>query len=356
MRPKKPNGYWQILENCIQEAKNHQTRTAWQKANPLSYRTAAKNGWLEQCCAHMLVIKRQDGYWTLERCKEQALKYKTKVEWRLTDRASFSRANKQGWLEDCCSHMEKGLLWFGPASILEYLISHDIRCFQEHRFKDSLEISRRPFDFYIPAYKLVIEFHGEQHRIGWGRRSEDAEQIQSRDLFKKNWALENGLEYLEIKEWEINSKEDIHNQIDKKLREVALKNNISLILVKRELTNSELIKVKSRVKWTLENCILESKKYKNIKEWQTASAGSYQAAFKKGWIDKCTEHMTRQLAPRNYWTLERCKADALKYKSRTEWSKAKPSGYSVAAKKGWLKECCLYMVDGRARNQIDNDL
>lgn len=347
MRAKKPNGYWETLENCLQEAKKHQTRSSWQRGNPVSYRTASKNGWLEECAAHMLVLKRPDGYWTLEKCKQQALKYKTKVEWRLTDRASFSHANKQGWLEQCCSHMDKDHLWFGPASILEYLISHDIKYLQEHRFKDSLEISRRPYDFYLPDYKLVIEFHGEQHLIGWGRRAKDAQDIQERDLYKKNWAIKNGFEYLEIKEWEIKSKEDIHKLVADKLFQVARENNISIKLIKRELTDAESIKVKSRVKWTLENCILEAKKYKTIKQWQLASASSYQAAFKKGWINKCSDHMTRLLAPRNFWTLDRCKEDALKYKNRTEWSKAKPSGYAVAVNKGWIQECCHHMVDGR---------
>lgn len=65
MRAKKPNGYWQDLNNCIAEAKLYETRSAWQKGSPLSYRTAAKNGWLADCSAHMQIIKKPDGYWTL---------------------------------------------------------------------------------------------------------------------------------------------------------------------------------------------------------------------------------------------------------------------------------------------------
>jgi hypothetical protein len=40
--------------------------------------------------------RKPNHYWTLELCKEEANKYKTKVEWRLTSRASFSKANKEG--------------------------------------------------------------------------------------------------------------------------------------------------------------------------------------------------------------------------------------------------------------------
>lgn len=347
MRAKKPNGYWQDLNNCIAEAKLYETRSAWQKGSPLSYRTAAKNGWLADCSAHMQIIKKPDGYWTLERCKEKSLKYRTKAEWRLTHRASFSRATKQGWLKECTAHMEKNLLWFGPASILEFLIANDIEHFQEYRFKESVEISRRPYDFYLPEYKLVIEFHGEQHRIGWGRKIEDAKSIQARDLFKKNWALENGLNYLEILEWEINSKEDIHRQILEKLMAICKSSNKALHLTSRALNSEELEKVKSRVKWTYDKCVDEAKKYQTIKEWNVGSPSSYQAAFKKGWIDDCSSHMVRLLAPKNYWTKERCIEDAKKYTTRQEWSKGKLSGYAVAASKGWLKLCCDHMKDGR---------
>ena len=61
----------------------------------------------------------------------------------------------------------------------------------------------------MPDYNLVIEFHGDQHLIGWGRNDLDAQGIQARDLYKKTWAIEHGINYLEIKQWEIKSKEEI---------------------------------------------------------------------------------------------------------------------------------------------------
>jgi hypothetical protein len=162
-----------------------------------------------------------DGYWTLERCKEAARNYKIKVEWRAGDRASFSAANRQNWIRECCEHMETGGMWFGPASIAEALLSHDIPYETECRFKDDPEIARRPFDFYLPSLNLIIEFHGEQHLIGWGRRDEDAKGIQERDLFKRNWALENGINFLEIKQWEVSSKEEIEKLVLAAVNEIS---------------------------------------------------------------------------------------------------------------------------------------
>lgn len=347
-RVKLPNGYWNNLEHCKIEALKYSTRSKWQRGSPLSYRWAIQNNWIEECATHMHSNRMPDGYWTLERCQGEARKYKSKVQWRMEHRASFNKANKEKWLVQCCGHMETGGMWFGPASILEALLSHNVRYEMEYRFKDGTEIDRRPFDFYLPDYNLVIEFHGEQHLIGWGRKNSDAQDIQARDLFKKIWAIDNGINYLEIKQWEIQSKEEIFSKVLAEIELISKNKNLDIPLIKRDLNPSELLKVKNRLKWTKESCISEAKKYATIKEWQISSAGSYQAAFKKNWLVECSGHMYRLLHKKNHWTLTSCFEDALQYKTKSAWQQAKRSGYSIAAKNGWIEKCTSHMEpDGR---------
>jgi very-short-patch-repair endonuclease len=343
-RKKLPNGYWNNLDNCLAEARKYQTNSEWQRFHPLSYRWACKNKWLEACSAHMATSRVPDGYWTLDRCKEVARKYKTKVEWRAGDGASFSAANRQKWISECCGHMETGGLWFGPASIAETLLSHDISYEAEYRFKANPEIARRPFDFYLPDFNLIIEFHGEQHLIGWGRSDLDAKSIQERDRFKRNWALVNGINFLEIKQWEVSSREEIERHVLSMLQEISTKQGVNLSIKKRKLSEPELKKVKAKLKWTLKACMEEAKKHAGIKEWQVSSAGSYNAAFAKGWLDQCCSHMVRKLFPRNHWTLERCIEDAKQYQTKAQWASAKRSGYTIASKNGWLEECTSHMI------------
>jgi very-short-patch-repair endonuclease len=346
-RKKVPVGFWNLIDNCKAEASKYSSRTEWMRGSPLSHKSASKNGWLDECTLHMPSTRMPDGYWTLEKCREQAQKYQTKVQWRTTHKTSFSKANKEGWLADCCSHMERTGLWFGPASILETLLAHDIRYFMEHRFKGFPEVARRPFDFYLPDFNLIIEFHGEQHLIGWGRKADDAKSIQKRDKIKKDWAIDKGIEYLEIWQRDIVSKEDIQNKVLDKLKKINKGQGLDIQLKKRSLTDVEIKLSKNRIKWTEEECLRDAKKYKTVKEWTTKSPSGYQAAFKKGWKESCTSHMVRMLTPKNYWTLERCKEDAKKYKTKSEWSRAKPSGYAVAVSRGWIAECCSHMEDGR---------
>jgi hypothetical protein len=43
--------------------------------------------------------------WTKEKCIEDAKKYKTKSEWINNSNGAYCSAKKNGWLEECCAHM-----------------------------------------------------------------------------------------------------------------------------------------------------------------------------------------------------------------------------------------------------------
>jgi very-short-patch-repair endonuclease len=343
---KKPNGYWD-KKNCRAEAQKYASRSSWQDSSPISYRTAMKNGWLDYCASHMVTSRKADGFWTLARCKAEAKKYRTRAEWRLHQRSSYGKAVKESWLDECCAHMDRGVKWFGPSAIQEFLLAHDVAHKCEHRFKSEPSMAKLPFDFYIPKYNLLVEYHGEQHRTGWGRKDADAKQIQARDALKKRWALESQYNYIEIRNWEITSKSNIWEKLTDGLRRAANREGFQLNLVKRALTPRERKLVKSRLKWTQEVCCAEATKYSSIGEWQLKSASSYNAAFQKGWIDACTGHMERKLHKRNYWTLERCAEESRKYASKKAWINAPRSGYTTAVAKGWVEQCSSHFVDGR---------
>jgi len=106
---RKPNGHW-TKENIIKEALNYNARSVWEKNNPSSYLTAIKNGWLDECCPHMNRRIKPPNYWTKERCMEQALIYKTLTDWRKFHNNSYRKSIKKGWLKDIIKHMKKTLV------------------------------------------------------------------------------------------------------------------------------------------------------------------------------------------------------------------------------------------------------
>jgi hypothetical protein len=100
---------------------------------------------------------------------------------------------------------------------------------------------------------------------------------------------------------------------------------------------------KARIKWRKEDCLVDALQYESRSEWNEHSSG-YQVAAKHGWLDECCKHMDDIKKPNGYWTKGRCRTDAKQYNTRTEWQDNNASAYSVAAKNDWLDECCQHMV------------
>jgi hypothetical protein len=101
----KPNGYWNNKERCIEDAKKYTTKTEWAKNNSSAYLSASKNGWMGECCEHMIELQKPSGYWTKELCIEDAKKYKSKGEWKKKSNSSYHSATKNGWIRECSEHM-----------------------------------------------------------------------------------------------------------------------------------------------------------------------------------------------------------------------------------------------------------
>jgi hypothetical protein len=108
---RKPIGYW-TLERCIESASKHSSKASWRKSKSeaSAYHAARRNGWLDQCCDHMLskseAITRSLSKWDLESCKEDALRFSTRTEWGLSSGGAYNAAKVNGWVDECCAHMD----------------------------------------------------------------------------------------------------------------------------------------------------------------------------------------------------------------------------------------------------------
>lgn len=76
----------------------------------------------------------------------------------------------------------------GEAIISRFLKKYKINYKKEKTFKTCKFIGNLRFDFYIPNYKLLIEFDGQQHFYSSGRLTkQDLELNQKRDNIKNEW-------------------------------------------------------------------------------------------------------------------------------------------------------------------------
>jgi hypothetical protein len=100
---------------------------------------------------------------------------------------------------------------------------------------------------------------------------------------------------------------------------------------------------KPRGYWTLERCMEDASQYRSRSEWLSGSASAHQIAKRNGWLERCCKHMSRLIRPKGYWTLERCIEDAAPFSKRTDWKRLSGAGYDAAKKRGWLDKCCVHM-------------
>lgn len=95
-------GYW-TLERCKEEAQKYTSRVGWEKGSGSSYCRAQRQGWLEECCPHMTTLWKP--VWTRESCMESAKKYRTKTEWNKGETGAYQMARRKGWGTECMQHM-----------------------------------------------------------------------------------------------------------------------------------------------------------------------------------------------------------------------------------------------------------
>ena len=101
---RKGRGYW-TKENCHVEALKYDTRTKFLNECFSAYRAAQKGKWLDEICSHMKEVMKPSGYWTKERCTEEAKKYETRYAFQSQAQSAYHAARKFGWLDQICLHM-----------------------------------------------------------------------------------------------------------------------------------------------------------------------------------------------------------------------------------------------------------
>ncbi len=323
---RKPNGYWSNnKDNCAKEALKYKTRTAFRKGSPSGAYDAAKdNGWLDDICGHMEELRKPNGYWSnnKDNCHKEALKYEIKIAFRKGSPSACSAAQNNGWLDDICGHMDVvgnkhrrqmyALIFPDPDKSAYAGLSVNAK--QRYSGGSSVWSSVQILD--------LVERHGFPKIIvfpEWYTREESAAAEQAvLDMLEGNG----------------------YNVLN------ACKTG--------GLGGDTMI-------WTFDACKKEALKYETKIAFRKGSPGAYDAALNNHWVDDICGHMEELKKPNGYWNnnKERCHKEALKYETRTAFSKGSPSACGIAYKRGWVDDICghmeeLYKPYGYWSNNKDN--
>lgn len=88
----------------------YNSRLEFRTYNRPAYFAAIRHGILDDICKHMDQSRMVNGYWTKERCHEEALKFKTRSEFHDSSYV-YQIAAENGWLDDICGHMKRRGNW-----------------------------------------------------------------------------------------------------------------------------------------------------------------------------------------------------------------------------------------------------
>jgi hypothetical protein len=91
--------FW-TKENCYEAALKCNTRKELSLKYIGAYVNARKNKWLDDICGHMIWKRRNNGYWTYEKCKEVALNCFSRFDYSRKYSGAHYVSNKNGWLND----------------------------------------------------------------------------------------------------------------------------------------------------------------------------------------------------------------------------------------------------------------
>ncbi len=278
--------YW-TFEKCKEEALKFNSRTEFQNNSPSAWGKCRKNNWLDEVCSHMIELRKPKGYWTFEKCKEEALKFNSRLEFKLNSSSIWGICRKNNWLDEVCSHMK--------------LIGNKYkRCIYSYEFLDN--------SVYVGLTKN-LDKRNQEH-------INNKNSIISKKILKSiNYSFKQLTEYIDI--------EDASNM--EKYYVDFYKNNNFKILNKKKAGGLG----GNFLKWTEENSKKEALKYTSKKEFKLKSPGAYELCRKNNYLDEVCQHMKK-------WTFEKCKQLSLECSSRNEFKNKFIMAYRNSNKNGWM--------------------
>lgn len=276
VKPKPYNLKW-TFEACEKEAKKYNYKKEFQENSNNAYQSAWKNKWLETICSHMTEINKPHGFWTKQKCEEEALMFKHRIDFANNSKGAYSAAQKNKWLDEICNHMT-----FLGNEMYRYVYS---------------------FSFIDGSIYFGLT-------NDYKRRIIDHKNDSSSKVFKH------------IK---LTGEEPVFSLITPNLVPTETAQNLEKKLIKECFEKGhKVLNIDkgggiggSTLKWTKEKCKIEALKYNTRGEYQKSL--SYSTAHKKGWLNDICGHMFQPKKPHGFWTKERCVEEANKYKSKKDF-------------------------------------
>ena len=327
-----------IPSTIREEALKHKYRIDFQDAKNGAYSSAIKFGILKDVTSHMPKFKVTPrvvipSIWTVEALTEEALKYKTRGDFRTNSRSAYSMAQRKGLLDSVCKHM--------PKTSNKYV----------RYTKESVRLEALKYDARGKFYEGSKGYY--QKALRDGILDEICTHMTKGIKPKRHWTVD------KLREEALKSKtrtEFFRNNTYAYMKSArdGILDEICTHMPKRAEQKSrkkEVAKTKrAYTKWTVESLQTEANKYETRNAFKLGNKHAYDRAHRRGLLDTVCEHMKPKYSvinrkPSNKYPKEEIIKEALKYQTRTEFSKGSRNHYYKAFTTGVLDEVCKHMPE-----------
>ena len=264
------------------------------------------------------------GKWSKKKCFEESKKYSSRADFFNNSSSAYQKALKEGWLEE--------MTWLSNTH-------------------------KHPRGYWMKKENVINESKKYTSKIDFQNNNTSAYQAALRNGWIKEmtWLvkqIQKPFGYWKIKENVINESKKYTTIIDFRKKSIiayrtAKKEGYLDELIwlkktnhskKKELVNLKINKHPKGYWKNRENMMNEAMKYSSKEEFQRGNLYAFLAAHKYGYIDEM-DWMVKQKQHKNgYWTYENIEKEALKYNTKTEFSKGCNPAYRAALKLGIIND------------------
>ncbi len=345
---KKDRNFW-TKEKCREEALKYKTREEFREKSRYAYVTSFKNQWLDDICSHLQISNiKPIGYWSKEKCREESLKYKNRNDFRINNRSAYAACLRHNWLNDVCIHMSgviyKSHGYWNKENCKEESLKYETRLeFQvgsrwayrtalKNDWMDDICSHMKSFGNRIKRCIYVYEFSDNYAYIGLTYNIEKRNSLHQRSGSVYNYLKMNPSYELKILTNFVNIEEA--KKLENKYVKEYKKNGWKI------LNKIKTGGIGGSKFWTKEKCQNIASECKTINEFYKTKA--YKPSKKYGWFDEITKNLAYTTKPPGYWTKEKCREEALKFSRRRDFSKNFPVAYNICIRNKWLDDICSH--------------
>ena len=291
-------GYRDLTDGLLADiASGYSTREEFCEKDSSAYSTACRRRIIDKICAHMDRQVMPVGYWTKERCQQKAKDYNTKEDFRQGCPSAHGAAQKNGWLDDICSHMVPRGNWF-KRKIYVFTFSDGYAY---------VGLAQDPADRY------------RAHVSGRDKKSPVLPHIKETDATYEFKLLTDWLD------------KDVAAREEEKYRKEYAAEGWKMLNKIRGGGLGGTTKV-----YTHERILREVGKYEYVDDLRDGSPLFYKYILRHHlWEEYCGK-MKFKRAPNCYWTIERAISVVPECKFRSELRKKYYQAYKVLSKHGLL--------------------